>query len=83
MNRLNTALLSALLVAVLLDLGTFCWWTLHNATPTIPSAVIRKGVGLAYCSPKNANTEADFALIDAIAREVERESNAWLRRYWR
>lgn len=75
-----------LLLALSITLNTiaaFCWLKNEMSHPSVPQAVIRHGVGIAYCSPANANTQADFALIDAIVCEVERESNTWLRRWWR
>jgi len=78
------ALTKATLLASLALNALSLWFWLQNAShPTVPQAVIRRGVGFAYCSPANANTEADFALIDAIVLDVEREANTWLRRWWR
>lgn len=61
----------------------YCWLANEATHPTVPRSVIQKGVGQAYCSPGNANKEADFTLMAAITEEVERESNLWLMRWWR
>lgn len=74
----------AIFIASLALNAVSLWAWMQNAShPTVPQAVIRHGVGVAYCSPASANTLADFALIDSIVCEVERESNEWLRRWWR
>lgn len=77
-------LASAIFLASLALNALSLWFWLQNVShPTVPPAVIRQGVGIAYCSPANANTEVDFALVDAVVSEVEREANTWLRRWWR
>jgi hypothetical protein len=61
----------------------YCWLASDATHPTVPRAVIQKGVGQAYCRPENSNKEADFTLMAAITEEVEVESNLWLTRWWR
>lgn len=76
------------IISISLNITIVCWWLvttmLVNTThPTVPAAVIRHAVGIAYCSPVNADKHADFELINTIVNQVERESNSWLRRWWR
>ena len=61
----------------------YCWLASEATHPTVPRAVIQKGVGQAYCRPENSNKEADFTLMEAITQEVAVESNLWLTRWWR